>query len=61
MAKDIKIVQVCFNVLDPYQRELYEKVESQYNKSAYIKRLIEREYSPVVTKSHDDFDVNQFI
>ena len=40
MAKEIKIIQVAFNVLDPDQLQLYNHVKKRPNKSGYIKRLI---------------------
>ncbi|OAB31739.1 hypothetical protein PMSD_18305 [Paenibacillus macquariensis subsp. defensor] len=43
MAKDIKIVQVAFNILDPDQRAFYEYVQLRPNQSGYIKRLIQRD------------------
>ncbi|MEK5060461.1 hypothetical protein BK126_04340 [Paenibacillus sp. FSL H7-0326] len=43
MAKDIKIIQVSFNVLDPDQRFWHEFVASKTNSSGYIKRLIQRD------------------
>lgn len=41
--KDIKIIQVCFNVLDPFQRQQYERAASFPNKSGYVKLLIQRD------------------
>lgn len=62
MAKEIKIVQVCFNVTDPFQKELYDKVIRQYNRSAYIKRLIESEDRKSVSVISDgEFSPNDFI
>lgn len=43
MAKDIKNLSVCFNVMDPYQKQLKEYAESFPNVSGYIKRLIQRD------------------
>jgi hypothetical protein len=43
MAKDIKIVQVAFNVLDADQQELYNYVRIKNNQSGFIKRLIQRD------------------
>jgi hypothetical protein len=43
MAKDIKIVQVAFNVLDADQQELYNHVRIKNNQSGFIKRLIQRD------------------
>ncbi|MGM0882579.1 MAG: hypothetical protein ACQEXQ_16250 [Bacillota bacterium] len=41
MAKDIAIIQVCFNLLDPFQRRQYERAASFPNRSGYCKRLIQ--------------------
>lgn len=41
MAKDIAIIQVCFNLLDPYQQRLHERVAGFPNRSGYVKRLIQ--------------------
>ncbi|WP_036720132.1 hypothetical protein [Paenibacillus harenae] len=41
MAKDIAIIQVCFNLLDPYQRALYDRAAGFPNRSGYVKRLIQ--------------------
>ncbi|MGF7046415.1 hypothetical protein J2T13_000891 [Paenibacillus sp. DS2015] len=43
MAKEIKIVQVAFNILDPDQRAFYEYVQLRPNQSGFIKRLIQRD------------------
>ncbi|WP_211750252.1 hypothetical protein [Paenibacillus sp. Marseille-Q4541] len=43
MAKDIKIVQVSFNLLDPEQKYWHEFVYGKPNSSGYIKRLIQRD------------------
>lgn len=43
MAKDMKIIQVAFNVLDPDQRFWHEFVAGKPNSSGYIKRLIQRD------------------
>lgn len=45
MAKstDIAIIQVCFNLLDPFQRRLYEHTSGHTNRSGYVKRLIQRD------------------
>lgn len=72
MAKDIAIIQVCFNVLDPYQKLLYERAASFPNRSGYVKRLIQREVDIdqglVIQSSQkagsviiDDFNADGFI
>lgn len=43
MAKDIRIIQVAFNVLDPDQLQQYEHVRLRPNQSGYLKRLIQRD------------------
>ncbi|WP_211746401.1 hypothetical protein [Paenibacillus sp. Marseille-Q4541] len=43
MAKQIKIIQVAFNLLDPEQRYWHEQVSCKPNSSGYIKRLIQRD------------------
>lgn len=43
MAKEIRIIQVAFNVLDPDQLQLYNHVQERPNKSGYLKRLIQRD------------------
>lgn len=43
MAKEIAIIQVCFNLLDPYQRGLHERAAAFPNRSGYLKRLIQRD------------------
>lgn len=45
--KDIKIVPVCFNILDPYQQQLYKHVCTATNRSGYIKRLVQRDMEGV--------------
>lgn len=72
MAKDIAIIQVCFNVLDPFQKQLFERVKSHPNRSGYIKRLVQRDVEhgmagavqmptmasvPII----DDFNIDGFI
>lgn len=47
MAKDIRKVQVCFNLLDPEQRMIYDKVQSYPNKSSYVKRVLLKELTQV--------------
>lgn len=72
MAKDIAIIQVCFNLLDQHQRLLHERAASFPNRSAYIKRLIQwdadRQEGVAVTTPHraytelkSDFDAEGFI
>lgn len=43
MAKNIKIIQACFNIVDPYQRKQWEYVKGQTNSSGYIRRLVQRD------------------
>lgn len=38
-----KRVQVVFNIADPDQKELYQRVIQRKNQSAYMKRLIQRD------------------
>ena len=38
-----KRVQVVFNIADPDQKELYQRVIDRKNQSAYMKRLIQRD------------------
>lgn len=73
MAKELKIVQVVFNVLDPDQRAYYEHVQQRMNHSGFIKRLIQRDMdqltqvsgSPSVSMASitvdNDFTVGGFI
>jgi len=72
MAKDIAIIQVCFNLLDPYQRCLHEHVAAFPNRSGYVKRLIQwdmdRQQGAAVmtpqtvgTEVTSDFDVEGFV
>lgn len=68
MAKDIRIIQVAFNVLDPDQLQQYEHVRLRPNQSGYLKRLIQRDIDGVVTGPRqtaadlqDDFMVEGFI
>jgi hypothetical protein len=74
MAKDIAIIQVCFNLLDPFQRKLYERAANFPNRSGYCKRLIQwdidreevgfdtvRRISSVAVQVLDDFQVEGFI
>lgn len=67
---DIAIIQVCFNLLDPYQRSLYNHASRHTNRSGYVKRLVQRdmEGAAVVTPrtaaeaaSTDDFNAEAFI
>ncbi|MFD1953752.1 hypothetical protein ACFSL6_17610 [Paenibacillus thailandensis] len=43
MAKDIRKVPVCFNILDPDQARMHEWLTSRTNRSGYLKRLIQRD------------------
>lgn len=43
MGKQIKIIQVAFNVLDPDQLQQYEYIRQRPNQSGYIKRLVQRD------------------
>lgn len=68
MAKDIRIIQVAFNVLDPDQLQQYEHVMLRPNKSGFLKRLIQRDIDGGVTGPRqpaadlqDDFTVEGFI
>ena len=72
MAKDMAIIQVCFNLLDQHQRRLYERVSSFPNRSGYVKRLIQwdvdREQGAAVATPYraptavtNDFDAEGFI
>ncbi|MGG1638251.1 hypothetical protein [Paenibacillus sp. NRS-1760] len=74
MAKDIAIIQVCFNLLDPFQRKLYERASNFPNRSGYCKRLIQWDIdreevgyvsvgrkTSVVSQALDDFQVEGFI
>ncbi|OAB48444.1 hypothetical protein [Paenibacillus antarcticus] len=71
MAKEIKIVQVAFNILDPDQREFYEYVQRRPNQSGFIKRLIQRDIDqlrgevPVIQEPIEhvsaDFDLMGFV
>lgn len=72
MAKDIAIIQVCFNVLDPHQRMLYEHAASFPNRSGYVKRLIQWDadkqqgtfIQPLIkatTEAAEDFNAEGFI
>lgn len=68
MAKDIRIIQVAFNVLDPDQLQQYEHVRLRPNQSGYLKRLIQRDIDGVVTGPRqtaadlqDDFTIEGFI
>jgi len=47
MAKDIRKVQVCFNLLDPEQKMMYDKVSSYPNKSSYVKRVLLKELTQI--------------
>lgn len=71
MAKEMRKIQVCFNLLDAEQRMMYERVASYPNKSSYIKRLLLKELTqlavpqfnsvanPVLFK--EDIEVGDFI
>lgn len=49
MARDgMEIIQVCFNVLDPDQRRLFEHAIKRSNRSGYVKRLIQRDMDAAV-------------
>lgn len=69
MAKEIRIIQVAFNVLDPDQLQQYEHVRERPNQSGYLKRLIQRDidgYAGVpaaapILEETDDFTVEGFI
>lgn len=59
MPKEIKIIQVSFNVLDPDQRFWHEFVASKPNSSGYIKRLIQRDAEGGVTVLQEEKPVTQ--
>ncbi|MBO2943604.1 hypothetical protein JJQ72_06380 [Paenibacillus sp. F411] len=69
MAKEIKIIQVAFNILDPDQLQLYDHVQERPNKSGYLKRLIQRDVDSALPQQQpaaairetDDFAVEGFI
>lgn len=68
MAKDIRIIQVAFNVLDPDQLQQYEHVRLRPNQSGFLKRLIQRDIDGGFTGSRqlvpdlqEDFTVEGFI
>ena len=68
MAKDIRIIQVAFNVLDPDQLQQYEHVRLRPNQSGFLKRLIQRDIDGSFTGSRQlvpdlqkDFTVEGFI
>lgn len=68
MAKDIRIIQVAFNVLDPDQLQQYEHVRLRPNQSGFLKRLIQRDIDggfmgprQSVPDLQDDFTVEGFI
>lgn len=68
--KDIAIIQVCFNVLDPFQKALFDHASGHTNRSGYVKRLIQRDMEGGSTASHsapqkvestEDFNAEGFI
>ncbi|MGG4090584.1 hypothetical protein [Paenibacillus lautus] len=68
MAKEIRIIQVAFNVLDPDQLQQYEHVRLRPNQSGFLKRLIQRDIDggfgdprQLVRDLQDDFTVEGFI
>lgn len=68
MAKDIRIIQVAFNVLDPDQLQQYEHVRLRPNQSGFLKRLIQRDIDggftgprQSVPDLQEDFTVEGFI
>ncbi|WP_338842068.1 hypothetical protein [Paenibacillus glucanolyticus] len=68
MAKDIRIIQVAFNVLDPDQLQQYEHVRLRPNQSGFLKRLIQRDIDGGFTSTRqsvqdlqEDFTVEGFI
>jgi len=68
MAKDIRIIQVAFNVLDPDQLQQYEHVRLRPNQSGFLKRLIQRDIDggfpgprQQVAELQEDFAVEGFI
>lgn len=72
---EIEKVQVCFNLLDPDQLALYERVKAYPNQSGYIKRLIQRDVlmgtqnglqevtraAAILPSQEDDFALEGFI
>lgn len=69
MGKQIKIIQVAFNVLDPDQLQQYEHVRRRPNQSGYIKRLVQRDMDGVAPTPSvaarevldDNFELEGFI
>lgn len=66
---DIAIIQVCFNLLDPFQRQLYNHASGHTNRSGYVKRLVQRDMEGVAPRAvqdaperaTDDFNAEGFI
>jgi hypothetical protein len=44
MAKDMKIKSVAFNLADPFEKNLYKHTQQFSVFSAYMKRLVQRDY-----------------
>lgn len=70
MPKDIRIHAANFNVLDPWQKKLYDYVKDNHtNVSAYLKSLIQRDMegsTPAPSREststqETDFDAEGFI
>lgn len=68
MAKEIRIIQVAFNVRDPDQLQQYEYVRTRPNQSGFLKRLIQRDIDggfkgpqQSVSDLQEDFTVEGFI
>lgn len=59
MAKEIKVIQVAFNLLDPDQRFWHEFVSGKPNSSGYIKRLIQRDMEGGVAVLQEEKPVTQ--
>lgn len=69
MPKDIRIHAANFNVLDPWQKKLYDHAAGHTNVSAYLKSLIQRDMegsTPAPNREsastqETDFDAEGFI
>lgn len=67
MDKRLKVIQVVFNLADPFQEQLYQHVLRHSNQSGYVKRIIQRDMDSVVIPvvvhrgNNLEFDANGFI
>lgn len=59
MPKEIKVIQVAFNLLDSDQRFWHEFVSNKPNSSGYIKRLIQRDMEGGVMVPQEEKPVTQ--